>query len=66
MRYSSGRRPAAASGSATDGFAAAAVAVAIERVGGSGMWNEGEQAAGSRYGCKYLAAVRQAQVRHSW
>ena len=37
------RRPAAATESATDGFAAVAVAVAvaIERAGGGGMWNEG-------------------------
>ena len=56
MRRSSGRRPAAATGSTTDGFTVVAVAVAIEPPGGSGMWNEGEQAAGSGYGCKYLAA----------
>ena len=54
MRRSSGRRPAAATGSATDGSTAVAVVVAIERPGGSGIWNEGEQAAGSRLRCKYL------------
>ena len=52
MWRSSGRRPAAATASVADGFAAAAAA--IERPGGSGMWNEGEQAAGSGCKCKYL------------
>ena len=38
MRRSSGRRPAAATGSTTDGLTVATVAVAIESAGGSGMW----------------------------
>ena len=51
MRRSSGRRPAAATGLATDGFAVAVAAVsAVVAI----MWNEGEQAAGSRWKCKYL------------
>ena len=55
MKRSSGRRPPATT-SATDGFAVA-VAATIERAGSSGMWNEGEQATGSRCGDKYLAAA---------
>ena len=51
-----GRRRAVATGPATDGFAVA-VAVAIERAGGSGMWNEGAQAAGSGCGYKYCCGV---------
>ena len=51
-----GRRRAVATGPATDGFAVA-VAVAIERAGGSGRCHEGKQAAGSGCGCKYLAAA---------
>ena len=38
MRRSSGRGPAAATGSTTDGLTVATVAVAIESAGGSGMW----------------------------
>ena len=59
MRRSSGRRSAAATGSATNGFAAVAVAVAvvIERPGGSGIWNKGKQAAGSGCDANIYAAA---------
>ena len=61
MRRSSRRRPAVATGSATGGFtlavATVAAAVAIERPDGSGMWNEGAQAAGSRCNANIYAAV---------
>ena len=63
MRRSSRRRPAAATGSATDRFDVA-VAVAIERPGGSERWNEDEQAAGSRRKCKYLRGVTDLYATH--
>ena len=68
MRRLSGRGPAVATGSATDWFAVAVATVtadvAIERPGRSGMWNEGEQAAGSRRKCKYLRGVTDLCATH--
>ena len=55
-------------GSATYWFAVAVAtvtaAVAIEQPGGSGMWNEGEQAANSRRECKYLRGVTDLYATH--